>query len=67
MADEFEELRQAIKEAVPRRTLASISEVEDKIEVVFKTGGREMDAQEERKVKMLVYRVLSKEAVVKHS
>ena len=67
MADEFEELRQAIKEAVPRRTLASISEVGDKIEVVFKTGGREMDAQEERKVKMLVYRVLSKEAVVKHS
>ncbi|OGW16057.1 MAG: hypothetical protein A3G93_01965 [Nitrospinae bacterium RIFCSPLOWO2_12_FULL_45_22] len=67
MADEFEELRQAIKEAVPRRTLASISEVGDKIEVVFKTGGREMDAQEERKVKMLVYRVLSKEGVVKHS
>lgn len=67
MGEEFDELRQAIKEAVPRRAIESISEVGDKIEVVFKTGGREMDAQEERKVKMLIYRVLGKEGIVKHT
>lgn len=65
MAEEFEDLRQAIKEALPRRSIESISEVEGKIEIVFKTGGREIDVQEERQAKMLAYRVLGKEAVVK--
>jgi len=67
MADEFEELRKELKAALPRRAVESISEVGGKIEVVFKTGGREMDAQEERQVKMLIFRVLGKEGVVKHT
>jgi hypothetical protein len=66
MADEFEDLRQALKEALPRRAIESISEAGEKIEVIFKTGGRELDAQDERQAKMLIFRVLGKEGIIKH-
>ena len=65
MADDFAELRQELKNLLPRRKVESIAEVDDQIEVVFKTGGHPLDVQEERQAKMLVFQILNKTAIVK--
>lgn len=65
MADQFDELREEIKFALPRRKIESIVEEGGAVVVTVKTGGRMMDPQEERQIKMLAYRVLSKEAQIK--
>ena len=65
MSEQLDELREEIKFALPRRKIDSIVEDEDKVTVTIKTGGRMMDPQEERQIKMLAFRVLSKEASVK--
>jgi len=64
--DKFAELRAELKNLIPRRKVESIKEVGDQIEIVFMTGGRPLDVQEERQAKMLVFQVLGKTAVVKY-
>ncbi|MDY6835868.1 MAG: hypothetical protein SVY53_13820 [Chloroflexota bacterium] len=64
MGQELDELRDEIKATLPRRKVESIEEKDDRIVVTIKTGGRMMDPQEERQIKMLAYRMLSKEANV---
>jgi len=65
MEQELEELRDEIKVTLPRRKVETIEEQDGRIVVTIKTGGRMMDPQEERQIKMLAYRMLSKEVNVK--
>ena len=63
--DEFAELREELSALMPHRKVESIDEVDDHIEVFFKTGGHPIDIQEERQTKMLVFQILTKTAIVK--
>lgn len=65
MEDQFAELREEVLK-VAKRKLESIEEVDDKIQFTFKTGGHLMDAQQERVIKLLTFRIMMKEAKFKY-
>ncbi|MFA4916777.1 MAG: hypothetical protein WC560_08920 [Syntrophales bacterium] len=65
MDDKFVDLHTEIKNLLPRRKVESIDDVDDDIVVVIKTGGRAMDIQEERQVKMLIFQMYGKMGKVK--
>ena len=66
MEDQFAELREEVLK-VAKRKLESIEEVDDeKIQFTFKTGGHLMDAQQERVIKLLTFRITMKQAIFKY-
>ena len=65
MEEEFAELREEILK-IAKRPLMKIEDVGGKIVFTFKTGGRKMDAQDERIMKLLAFRIESKEATFKY-